>query len=129
MEVTGRDSSAGIKVSVAFVETEFRAIQWANLEERVWEQRLPVLQHTWNGQIKFSLRTAIHALCIMNRGRRERETRRRHLVITKGERWKDGQRRCPKGLCTHSAWLPNCHHGNSVCVCVRISCVYTGDPQ
>ena len=46
------------------------------------------------------------------------ETERRHLVITKGERWKDGQRRCPKRLCTHSAWLPIGRHGN--CVCMRV---------
>jgi len=35
--------------------------------------------------------------CIMHneqrlKGGKKRETRRRHLVITKGERWKDGQR-------------------------------------
>lgn len=47
------------------------------------------------------------------KGRRDREETPCHH-----ER-KDGQRRRPKGLHAHSAWLPICHHGNCLCVYVK----------
>lgn len=58
---------------------------------------------------------------------REAEGRRSRrgdiLSSRKEERWKDGQRRCPKGRRTHSAWLPIRHHGN--CVCIRVCALVT----
>ena len=56
--------------------------------------------------------------CIMQseqrpKGRRDREETSCH------RNRKDGQRRRPKGLHTHAAWLPICHHGNCLCVYVK----------